>query len=531
MEDPVSPSPTRNTMRATALRDFMAVVEGPMPPAVTAGKMRSPTLRDVLAVLFRHRGLIILSFLTILSGVLLVIFTMPKQYESHMKILVKRERMDMVMTPESSGQTYTSRDVTQEDINSEVELLKSRDLFEKVVVACGLQKPQGGSSFWKMIQDRLGRKDSKPLNESLLIPLAVRSLETNMVVEPIAKSEIIQVSYSAPDPQQAARVLEALATFYLEKHLAVHRPPGALDFFQQQAERYRKEMASAEQQLAEFGQKEGVVSVEIEKDITLHTLSDFEAKLRENQAAGASVAQRIKSLEAQVRATPERVTTLVRTAQDPLVLQQMRTTLLNLQLRRTELLTKYDPGYRTVQEVDAQIAQAQQALADAEKKTVRDETTDLDKTHAWLEEELARARAELATLKARSIDLARSVESYRDSARQINRREIEHQNLARVAKTAEDNYLLYLRKQEEARISDALDRKRIVNVALAEAATAPAFPSSRNRALYLALGVALACLTSLGLAFGADYLDPSFRTPDEVEGYLCVPVLASIPKT
>ena len=44
-------------------------------------------------------------------------------------------------------------------------------------------------------------------------------------------------------------------------------------------------------------------------------------------------------------------------------------------------------------------------------------------------------------------------------------------------KTAEDNYLLYLRKREEARISDALDGKKIVNVTIAEAATVPVLPS------------------------------------------------------
>ena len=50
-------------------------------------------------------------------------------------------------------------------------------------------------------------------------------------------------------------------------------------------------------------------------------------------------------------------------------------------------------------------------------------------------------------------------------------------DLVRDVKTAEDNYLLYLRKREEARISDALDSKRIVNVSIAEAATVPALPT------------------------------------------------------
>jgi len=48
----------------------------------------------------------------------------------------------------------------------------------------------------------------------------------------------------------------------------------------------------------------------------------------------------------------------------------------------------------------------------------------------------------------------------------------------RSAKLAEDNCLLYSRKQEEAQIQDALDQRRIVNVSIAEQPTVPALPSS-----------------------------------------------------
>jgi len=316
----------------------------------------------------------------------------------------------------------------------------------------------------------------------------------------------------------------------LEKHVAVHRPPGALDFLQQQTDEYRQGLAAAEKQLAAFSQKEGVVSIEIEKDIVLRKLSDFETQLRDTQTAEAATQQRIKSLEAQAAARPSRVVTEVRTSDNHAAAEQLRTMLLTLELKRTELLTKYEPGYRAVQEVDTQIAQTREALASAEKAVQRDETTGLDTTRQWLDEELARARAELVTLKARSAEIAKVVRAYRESARQIGRKEIEHEDLARVAKTAEENYLLYLRKQEEARISDELDRKRIVNVAIAEAATIPAFPSSPRWELNLVLGLALAFLVSLALAFVVDYMDPSFRTADEVEGYLGLPVLAALPR-
>jgi uncharacterized protein involved in exopolysaccharide biosynthesis len=302
------------------------------------------------------------------------------------------------------------------------------------------------------------------------------------------------------------------------------------DFLQQQTDQYKKGLAAAEKQLAEFSQKKDVVSIEIEKDIVLRKRSDFETQLRDTQTAEAAMGQRIKSLETQAGSRPPRVVTQVRITENPALVQQLRTSLLNLELKRTELLTKYEPGYRAVQEVDTQIAQTREALAQTEKDVIRDETTDLDTTRQWLDEELARARAELVTLKARSAEIAKVVEAYRESARQIGRKEIEHVDLVRSAKTAEENYLLYLRKQEEARISDELDRKRIVNVAIMEAATIPAFTSSPRWSLNLILGFALAFLASLGLAFIVDYMDPSFRTPDEVEGYLGLPVLAATPR-
>jgi capsular polysaccharide biosynthesis protein len=43
------------------------------------------------------------------------------------------------------------------------------------------------------------------------------------------------------------------------------------------------------------------------------------------------------------------------------------------------------------------------------------------------------------------------------------------------------------------------------------------------------VGVLLGGTLSTGLAFAADYLNPGFRTPDEVIAYLGTPVLASLP--
>jgi uncharacterized protein involved in exopolysaccharide biosynthesis len=210
-------------------------------------------------------------------------------------------------------------------------------------------------------------------------------------------------------------------------------------------------------------------------------------------------------------------------------MQNLKSTLLELELRRSDLLMKFEPTYRPVQEVEQQIAQARDAIAAAEKAPLRDETTDTDPTYEALRAELAKANTELAALQARATATESMVGSYRAQSQRLGQEELLQQDMLRSAKANEENYLLYLRKQEEARISDALDRQRISNVVVAEAATVP-FRPQRHRLVFLIVGSLFACLTSVFFAFAVDRWDPSFRTPQEVEDFLGSPVLAAFPK-
>ena len=115
-------------------------------------------------------------------------------------------------------------------------------------------------------------------------------------------------------------------------------------------------------------------------------------------------------------------------------------------------------------------------------------------------------------------------------ARQLGEDAITQDDLLSAEKAAEENYLLYVKKQEEARMDDALDERGIVNVAIAEQPVAPALPVWSTWAV-LAMGLAAAGAAGTGAAFAADYLDPAFRTPEDVLAYLNSPVLASLPRT
>ena len=491
-------------------------------------RSHAPVLRELVAIGFRQRRLLVVCFCAVLLGAIIVALLQHDRYSSEMKIMVKRERVDPVVTPEATSQPQFAPEVTEEELNSEVELLKTRDLLEKVVRECGLQDQ--GVSAWSKILARFGThtvSERTPRTDPQ-VPRAVNSLQKKLSVEVMKKTNLILVSYESSDPVFAARVLNILADLYLQKHLDVHRPSGALDFFHQETQRYRKGLAEAQARLVEFNRNANVISSQFEKEAALQKFTEFESNRRQTEGAIAETQQHISILEKQLTSIPIRMVTQVRKLDDAALLSQLRTNLVSLELKRTELLQKFAPTYRPVQELDAQIAQSRAALAEADKLQLHEETTDRDPVHLMISSEMVKAKAELAGLQARAEATAQSVQKYRENARSLESKEIAQSDLLRTVKAEEERYLLYLRKEDEARISDTLDRRRIINVAVAEAATVPAFPSN-HRTMTLLVGVLLAATLSFGMAWISEFLDPTFRTPDEVRAFLNVAVLAALP--
>jgi uncharacterized protein involved in exopolysaccharide biosynthesis len=473
--------------------------------------------RDALAIVFRHKRIMALAFCGILLGAVLAAVLQPKEYRTSTKFLIERERADPVISPGASTPLSFRSEVTEEELNSEVELLESADVLRQVAVSCGLHQRK---SF---LSSLLGGED-----EATRIAKAVDRLRKELKIELVRKSNVISVSYAAGDPQLAARVLSALDDTYLKKNVAVHRPPGQFEFFDQETEVYKKNLTAAEAKLKVFSNEDGGVAPQLSRDITLQRLSDFHATLQQTRADIATTEERIRALERQSDATPQRLTTQSRQTDDVQVLQNLKSTLMALELKRTELLTKYQPTYALVQEIDKQIADTRASIAREESRPIREETTDRNPTYAWINEELAKARADYSALQARAAAMQAIVSKYEAKARELDVQGIIQQDLLRTVKTDEENYLLYQRKREEARMTDALDRTRILNVAVAEQPAVPTLPSNSPWGA-LVVGCFLAVTVSAGMAFALDHFDPSFRTPSEVLAELDIPVLAAVP--
>jgi uncharacterized protein involved in exopolysaccharide biosynthesis len=470
----------------------------------------SPTPRELAATLFRHPRLVAASFgLVLLAAMLFVVFS--ARYESHFKVLVRRSRFDPIVSSQRASADFTRPDITEEELNSEVGLLRDEDLLKQVVKRAGLI-PAG-------TPDR-----DRPAE----IEHAVRGLARRLDVEALKKSNLIQVSYKDTSPERAANILAALSTLYVQRHTELQRPPGEIQFFDQQTAEYEKRLHRSEAELVQFTRTRGVVSAALERDIALQKLGEADAAYRQIDQDRVETERRVAALGEQLKAFPSRSVTLKHWADNPEVLEKMKTHLLELLLKRTELLSRFEPSYRLVQEVEQEIADTRASIAAEALTPVRDETSDKDPNYEWARMEMEKAQVQGDGLRARQSDAAAQVASLRQVAQQMQSDSVDQQDLIRTAKAEEDNYLLYLRKREEARIGDALDERRIVNVAIVEPPTAPALPA-RSVPLYFLLAFGLAMAFSVGIAFTTEYFDPTIRTPDEAHGLLKVPVLAWLP--
>lgn len=189
---------------------------------IRAPTLPSRTIRDWVAPCFRHSRLMTASFLPDhLSRRCLRYLVDARPISSPGEDRGQaRARRPAVNADPNTQLAMTS--LTEEDLNSEVELLKSRDLLEKVVVASSLDALVT-RSFFSSIRAVVEGHPGAQLSAGQLRTLqAVQSLKKSLSVEPIKKRKLILVTY-----ESSAKVLQTLVRLYLEKHVAVHRVPGA----------------------------------------------------------------------------------------------------------------------------------------------------------------------------------------------------------------------------------------------------------------------------------------------------------------
>jgi len=491
-------------------------------------EIRTLTLRDMLGPLFRNWLAVTITFCAISVIAIWVAWGWANHYYvATMQVVVARERSE----PTVSGQQESvvvgnGSAVTADEVASEIALLQGRDMLEEVARICKLANQDGshGDSLTKSDSHDLELKNAQALER------ATNGLAANLRADAQKASRVIDVKYGQVGaPETPACVLQTLGKLYLAKHLRLQRPAGSFEFFAEETTKYQQALADSENRLANFSRSEGVAAPDILRANMAQQLVAAQASLYQARQAIAADQQRLEDLKYQMRGTPSRSSTAEVTNSADILLQQLQSSLLASQVKRIQLATKYDPSYPLVKEVDEEIAQTQQAINQAEDVKYVNTTTDRDPTFEYLREDQAKTEADLASHQATATELLNTILGMQSKMVNLDEKAVKQAALVRETKANEGNYLLYLTKREQERTSDALDDKRIANVAIAVPAEVPALPAHNPYSLMIA-GFFFAALGGIATGYLAELIDPSFHTPAEVEELLKITVLAAVPK-
>jgi uncharacterized protein involved in exopolysaccharide biosynthesis len=466
-------------------------------------------LRDIGRALLARKWLIVGATLLTFALTALATWISKPVYTSSATMLMKKERFDAPVTPEQmfpSGHPDTR--LTEEEINSEVEILNSPSLHEAVIQRLQLQKAfetQASGSVWAAL-----RKEPQDARLSAMAR-ALTDFQDKLFVEMVKKSNLIRITYKANDRQQAAQVITTLCEVYQERHVKLRENAGATGFFTEQAEAMRTRLTETEAELKRVSPLPNAQLLNQQIETQMRQRNDFEVAWQTTRTAIAESQARLRALERQLANEPERLQSEQRIAHRSAP-DAIRAQLFALELKRSELLSKYKPDHRLIRDLDKDLDKARRMVEQVEKAPAESTVTSaLNPLRQRLIDTLASERSTLASLREKERSLAATVQQASDKVRDLGARGFAQRRLDRERELADQAYQLYARKGEESRVSTALDKEGIINVKVAEPARAPFKATSPNVPLNLALGLIGGLILGLAATFTLEYFQPTPR--------------------
>ncbi|MBU0481712.1 MAG: hypothetical protein KKG47_11485 [Proteobacteria bacterium] len=504
------------------------------------------SLRDILYVLFRRKKALLLFFWASFLGVLLLTLLSPEIYQSEARVLIRVGRESLALDPTVDGPTMALSQSRENEVNSELAIIKSRLLAEQVVdritpeifLADGNLKPEAGrnptslgamtASIRKALQKtaHLFGKEETPSYISLR-ENAINKMIKNLKVGVEQKSHVITISFDCREPQFGQRVLDLFLTLFQDHHIKIHSSIAPPRFFQERAGNLYEKLQEKENALEAFRAEHNIASISIQKETLSARISRIQSDLAEINSRIAASRANNASLE-QGLARRSREVELGRVAgRKSTTSDAIKARLFDFRIKEADLSARYPDQNRQLVEVREQIRVAEAAL-NSEKET--DEvTTGVDPTYQAMQLALetgrARLQGEIASLEALEKTLR---EPIAELAALVKNETIESR-LRRDVKLLEEEYLRYRQDVQRTDISRNLDLDKVSNLSIIQPATLPVKAIKPNKPVNLALGILLGLFGGISLAFFLEYLDASLKTKEDVERRLGLYVLASVP--
>jgi uncharacterized protein involved in exopolysaccharide biosynthesis len=515
----------------------------------------------VWQTVFRRKLLIFSVFLLVVASGMIATFLITPKYEATMSILVSRDRIDPQISSSDKIPDMVQSSISDEEFNSELELIKSREVITGAVVDLDLVNNQAPkrdtwlSNLRQSIKESLygftsresGAKESdnnaapEPAENNFTVEKTTNRVANNLSVEPTKKSRIIKVSYIDTDPLRAKKTLEKIYQKYVELHVQINENQQAGQVFSEQTDSFNQKLNKSTSALKKFDVQNGVTGadIKVQQELLLKQLYEAQAQADAARTEIGETEKRIGSLREKIAAQPEQIQT-GSVSKYVSALDGMKQELIQLEQQRTQLLQKYQPTSRPVRENEERIRQLKKSLAEETANPPQERSFALNELRRKLESELYSAQTSLAALREREKNMSAQAAKLRADVAVLNTRSIERENLERERSINEEAYLLYQKKARESEISQVLNKEKVMNFGIVDAPRTDGEPKSPKPLLNLLVlmlvggtaafagAIILDKFNSAALLVGGEDFDLIGCSAHEIEERWDLPVLAII---
>lgn len=500
-------------MTQTQIPDRNSSHQAQLPPArlLPAAQVKPAfSIRDYLGLFFKHKLGILTAFLTIIAGaVFFVTFIYIPKYQAKSLMLVKFGWE--TFSPDLSLEGKNKPIINQAElIQSEVRIVHSRDLLEKVVNSL---KPE--SIYPELIR--------RPILGMTNTEAAVSLMDKDLTIG-AARGNIIEVAYTSEYPSVAASVVNQLVNFHIERRNEIFKDPKSVIFLQKKLDEYTQKLADAEKKLMTFKNDTQIVSFDDQRKLLLNQQSNLVKALQECEGQKKENSEKVIEYERQMSVVPK----MEPGSPESIALRITGTEakLLQLRLNERELLARYKEDNKLVVGVREQI-QITEKYLEAQSKLKPAEAINPTWRHVYWA--FITNQADLNAVNAREAIVKAQLGEHNVKLQAFEDLETKNNELSREVVNLEEKFRSYQQRLEEAKIQDELERQKMTSVSIIERAAVPGIPINPLKPGILIPGIiAFAVIGSLGFGFLLEFLSHGVSTPTDAEKRLQLPVLVSI---
>lgn len=354
--------------------------------------------------------------------------------------------------------------------------------------------------------------DSEAIKQNAMHIQVLSDLRNQIAAAPEENTTLINITATAREPNDAARIATAVAQAYQQENTLQRNRKivEARRFIEEQLRDIAKRLHQAEDGIRNLKESRGLVSITDQAAASMTRLTALEAehdRLRREQDAVAGQMQALQNAAAD--ALPPR---MLGEAGDPGI-PKLTGALMDLTLERDNLLVTLTPQHPQVRDLDARIAAMRENL-NARIQAVR-------------ESALRDLRTKSHALEGRTAEVQGNLRTVRQEQRALPDLSRQYAELQREVALNETLQSTLRGKLQEVQIKE---REQVDEVSLVRPATVPGAPTNPPQTTGKVIaGLLIGLTVGLVLAFVVESLDTSIGTIQDVESYLEVPVLGLIP--